>query len=117
MKSNEIKKVKEVLSLMNSMILSGEQHSKASKAIFDEAMRIINEEQEDEERKYEYYVQKHDVSPKLFVKGSAYDEDDSVMVDQLNSMGALGWKMCGVIHHRDSLHHAKFVFGRKLPVE
>jgi len=67
---------------------------------------------------YEYYVQKHDVSPKSLEKfNNDYDEDDDELQEQLNSMGTLGWELCGIIHHMSDPDNAKFVYKRALVLE
>jgi len=68
--------------------------------------------------KYEYFIQKHDVSLKSLKKfDDGYDEDDSELVDQLNDMGMLSWELCGIIHHPSDSDNAKFVYKRALLYE
>lgn len=67
-------------------------------------------------KKFEYYIQKDDISPKSTDKFDGdYEEDDSELKQHLNDMGALGWELCGIIHHPSDPDNAKFVFKRELP--
>ena len=65
--------------------------------------------------KYEYWIQKHDISPQSLEKfKNDYDEDDSTLKAQIESMGALGWELCGVIRHPSDANNAKFIYKREI---
>ena len=64
--------------------------------------------------KFEYYVQKHNISPKSLDKfKNNYDEDDYELQEQLNSMGGLGWELCSIINHVSDINNSKFIYRRK----
>ena len=60
-------------------------------------------------------MQKHDVTPNEFME-NGFDEDDSEIVEQLNTMGGLCWELCGIVTALDG-KTAKFFYKRGLPLE
>lgn len=65
--------------------------------------------------KYEYFIQKHDISPQSLGKfKNGYDEGDGTLKAQIDGMGVLGWELCGIIQHPSDANNAKFIYKRAM---
>ena len=65
-------------------------------------------------KKFQYYIQKQDaLSKRPLISGSKYDENTKDEVTILDSMGGLGWELCGIVLIPNT-PDAKFYYRRVL---